>query len=140
MFGCPPKFIVMVRQLHLGVRLRIQNVGKFSEPCVGSNPVQLLFSLFSYCDYGIPIKYRFDGKLFNLRRLRAKPKVQRETFDDFLYADGMSIMPQQKGKCKKEWIEFHKVMIIMSSESAPRRLRLCITLHLEIHKMSLPSK
>ena len=32
----------------------------------------------------------FDGKLFNLRRLQAKSKVQIEVLDEFLFADDMA--------------------------------------------------
>ena len=41
-------------------------------------------------DNGIPIRYRFDGKLFNLRRFQAKSKVQTEVLDEFLFADDMA--------------------------------------------------
>ena len=36
----------------------------------------MLTDAFQGGDNGIPIRYRFDGKLFNLRRLEAKSKVQ----------------------------------------------------------------
>ena len=39
---------------------------------------------------GIPIRYRVDGKRFNLRRLQAKFKVQTEVLDEFLFADDMA--------------------------------------------------
>ena len=49
---------------------------------------------FSYIhqdgDNGIPIRYRFDGKLFSLRRLQAKSSVQTEVLDEFLFADDMA--------------------------------------------------
>ena len=38
---------------------------------------------------GIPIRYRFDGKLFNLRWLQAKSKVQTEVLD-FFFPDDMA--------------------------------------------------
>ena len=39
---------------------------------------------------GIPIRYRFDGKLFNLRKLQAKSKVQTKVLYGFLFADDMT--------------------------------------------------
>ena len=36
------------------------------------------------------IRYRFDGKFFNLRRLQAKSKVQPEVLDEFLFTDDMA--------------------------------------------------
>ena len=31
-FGCPPKIIAMVRQLHDGMQARVQNDGEYSDP------------------------------------------------------------------------------------------------------------
>ena len=47
----------------------------------------MLIDAFQDGDNGIPIRYRFDGKLFNLRRLQAKSKAQTEVLDEFLFAD-----------------------------------------------------
>ena len=52
-------------------------------------------------DNGIPIRYRFDGKLFNLRRLQAKSKVQTELLDEFLFADGMAKGAPTEDKMQK---------------------------------------
>ena len=87
-FACPAKFIAMVWQFHDGMLARVQNDGEFSDPFPVTNGVKqgcvlasTLFSMmfsamltdaFQDGDNGIPIKYRFDGKLFNLRRLQAK--------------------------------------------------------------------
>ena len=105
-FGCPAKFIAMVRQFHDGMLARVQNDGEFSDPFPVTNGVKqgcvlasTLFSMmfsamltdaFQDGDNGIPIRYRFDGKLFNLRRLQAKSKVQTEVLDEFLFADDMA--------------------------------------------------
>ena len=50
----------------------------------------MLTDAFQDGDNGIPIRYRLDGKLFNLRRLQAKSKVQTEVLDEFLFADDMA--------------------------------------------------
>ena len=59
----------------------------------------MITDAFQDGDNGIPIRYRFDGKLFNLRRLTAKFKVQTEALDEFLFTDDMARVPQQKRKC-----------------------------------------
>ena len=50
----------------------------------------ILTAAFQDGDNGIPIRYCFDGKLFNLRRLQAKSKVQTKVLDEFLFAEDMA--------------------------------------------------
>ena len=92
-FGCPTKFIAMVRQFRDGMLARVQNDGEFSDPFPVTNGVKqsyvlapTLFSMmfsamltdaFHVGDNGIPIRHRFDGKLFNLRRLQAKARYRQ---------------------------------------------------------------
>ena len=70
---------------------------KVKQGCVlASTLFSMMFSAmltddFQDGDNGIPIRYRFDGKLFNLRRLQAKSKVQTEVLDEFLFGKGCSI-------------------------------------------------
>ena len=47
----------------------------------------MLTDAFQDGDIDIPIRYRFDGNLFNLRGLQAKSKMQTEMLDEFLFAD-----------------------------------------------------
>ena len=42
-FGCPPRFIAMVRQFHDGMQARVQNDGEFSEPFEVTNKVNQAF-------------------------------------------------------------------------------------------------
>ena len=102
-FGCSAKSIAMVRQFHDGM---LASDGEFSDPFPVTNGVKqgcvlasTLFSMmfsailtdaFQDGDNGIPMRDRFDWKLFNLRRLQAKSKVQTEVLDEFLFADDMA--------------------------------------------------
>ena len=84
----------MVRQFHDGMQARVENDGEYSEPFPVTNGVKqgcvmapTLFSMmfsamftdaFQDCDAGfLIIRYRFDGKLFSLRKLQAKSKVRQ---------------------------------------------------------------
>ena len=138
-FGCPAKFLAMVRQFHDGLLARVQNDGGFSDPFPVTNGVKkgcvlasTLFSMmfsamltdaFQDGDNGIPIRYRFDGKLFNLRRLQAKSKVQTEVLDEFLFADDMAKAAPTEEKCKKVSIKYLIHVTAMISQSASKRLR-----------------
>ena len=39
-FGCPHRFIAMVRQFHYGMQARVQNFGEFSKPFEVTNGVK----------------------------------------------------------------------------------------------------
>lgn len=51
----------------------------------------MLSDAFRNSVVGIRIKYRSDGSLFNLRRLKAKTKVRVSTINDFLFADDCTL-------------------------------------------------
>ena len=82
----------------------------------------MLTDAFQDGDNGIPIRYRFDGKLFKLR-LQAKSKVQTEVLDEFLFADDMAKGAPTEEKCKKVWIKYLIHVTAMISQSASKRLR-----------------
>ena len=46
----------------------------------------MLMDAFQNSDTGLQIRYRFDGNIFNLRRLQTKTKVQTDVLDELLYA------------------------------------------------------
>ena len=132
MFGCPPRFIAMVRQFHDGIQARVQNDGEFSEPFEVTNGVKqgcvmvpTLFSMmfskmpmgaFQDSDTGFPIRYRFDGNIFNLSRLQAKTKVQTDVLDEL----SIQKMPAQRQNCKEPWNKSHSHVITMMSQSAQK--------------------
>ena len=119
---------------------RVQNYGEFSDPFPVTNgikqgcvPASTLFSMmfsalltdaFQDGDNGIIIKYCFDGKLFNLRRLQAKSKVQTEVLDEFFFDDDMAKgAPTEEKMQKKVWIKYLIHVTAMISQSASKRLR-----------------
>ena len=117
-YCCPAKYITVVRQFIDGMLARVQNDGEFSDPfpvknglkqgCVlASTLLSIMFSAmftdaFQDGNNGKPIRYRFDGKLFNLKGLQAKSKVQTEVLDDFLFADNMAKGAQTEEKMQKK--------------------------------------
>ena len=60
----------------------------------------MLTDTFQDVDAGFPIRYRFDGKLLNIRRLQAKSKVQTDVVDKLLYADDLAENAKSEEKCK----------------------------------------
>ena len=97
----------MVRQFHDGMLARVLDEGDCSNAFPVTNGVKqgcvlapTLFSLmfsamlteaFSNSDTGIGIRWRYDGSVFNLRRLQAKTKVQTGAINDLLFADDCSL-------------------------------------------------
>ena len=125
----------MVRQFHDGLLAQVQNDDKYCEPfpvtskaqmCTGTDTVQHVLRHTHRCFSGFwwwcPIRYRFDGKLFNLRRLHAKSKLQTEVVDEHLYVDDMAKNAATGRKMQEAMDEFHTPVTTMISKSAQQRL------------------
>ena len=105
--GCPPKLISIVRSFHEGMMARVIENDCVSDPFPVTNGVKqgcvlaptlfsllfatMLFSALSQTDAGITIRYRTDGRFFDLRRLKARTKVAEEIVRDFLFADDCAL-------------------------------------------------
>ena len=106
-FGCPSKFITMVRLFHDGMRAHVLDESECSVPSDVTNGVKqgrvlvpTLFSMmlsamltdaFTADNPGVDLRYCSDGGLFNLRWLHAKTKVHYCRLRDFLFADDCAL-------------------------------------------------
>ena len=106
-FGSPDKFIQVVRQLHDGMQAQVLDDRESSTPFPVTNGVKqgcvlaitlfnMMFSamrtnVFREANPGLDIRYRTDGRLFNLRRLQANTKVHVDKLRDFPFADDCAL-------------------------------------------------
>ena len=97
----------------------------------------MLTDAFQDGDNGIPIMYRFDEKLFNLRRLQAKSKVQTEVLDEFLFADDMAKCAPTEEKMQKG---VDQVSNSCDNNDLTISIKKTISQHLENLTRSLPSQ
>ena len=102
-YGCPEKFITIVRQFHDGMYGRVQDERESSVAFLVTNGVKqgcvlattlfflmfsaMLFSAFSGSYNGSDVRCYSDGFVFNFRRLLAKTKVKTDIVNEFLFAD-----------------------------------------------------
>lgn len=107
-YGCPDKFIGIVRNLHDGMTASVRDQQELSDPFPITNGVKqgcvlapTLFSMvfsamlqdsFQNYNTGINFIYRFDGGLFNLRRMQAKTRVEEVTVRELLFADDCALV------------------------------------------------
>lgn len=103
-FGCPKKFVNILRQFHEGMRSHVTIGGQESDPFKvrtgdrqGCVLAPVLFNIFLLCvtlflheriqrDRGVTVDFRLDGNLFNIRRLQAVTKVTSEKVIEMQYA------------------------------------------------------
>ena len=93
-YGCPTKFITIIRQLHDGMQANLQShsLSPMEQGCVLAPTLfslmfpAMLTDTFKGVDIGIGNRRRFDDLVFR-RRLQTKTKVKSDTINDLLLAD-----------------------------------------------------
>ncbi len=68
----------------------------------------MLTDAFCDDDIGVGIRYRTNGKLFNLKRLQAKTKVQEATTRDFLFAEDSPLNACTQSDMQRSMDQFSK--------------------------------
>ena len=107
--GCPEKFVRIIKNLYSNVHAMLIINGALSDPInynsgvkQGCKLVPTLFGIYaamllyiafkdvdpSYC---IKVRFRYDGDIFYLRRLKAKTKILTDFIREAQYADDIAI-------------------------------------------------
>ena len=107
--GCPSKLVRVVKKLYSGVHARLRIDGELSEPIQYNSGVKqgcklapALFGIYAAVmlllafkntgtQHSIKIRFRYDGDLFDLRRLKAKTKILTSYIREAQYADDIAI-------------------------------------------------
>ena len=110
-FGCPPKFVQLVRAFHDGMTASVVAAGDCSDTFgviagvkQGCVLAPILFNLFvstvitaanANIDRktdGVTLRYRYDGGIFNLRRFRPRTKTSEYSVVELQYADDAALV------------------------------------------------
>jgi exonuclease III len=104
-YGCPPLFLTLLQKFHHEMTAFVSCNGTNSDPFdvnvgvkQGCVLAPVLFNIYLVAvtltsrhqmspSDGIQIRYRFDGGLFNLRRLKATTRTRTTTIYELQYAD-----------------------------------------------------
>ena len=116
-FGCPQKFVNIVRLFHDGMEARVKDNGQYSRPFPVTNGVKqgcvlaptlfsMLFSAmltdaFSGEDVGIALRSRTDGGFYKPQRLKADTKVMLDILRDLLFADDCALCASSQGEMQR---------------------------------------
>ena len=106
--GCPPRFLSILQQLHIGQKGQVKHNGEFSDSFPIENGVKqgcvlapTLFAVFfsmmlreakEDLHEGVYIRFRTDGSVFNLRRLLSRTKTLEQLMLDLLFADDCALL------------------------------------------------
>ncbi|XP_076031048.1 uncharacterized protein LOC143019264 [Oratosquilla oratoria] len=126
-YGCPPKYIRILRLLHDGMFATVLVNNGTTDPFQVNTGVKqwcviapTLFIIFiatilhiikDDLPSGIEIVYRTQGKLFNLARLKSKTKTSSCSLIEFQYADDNSIAALSEEDLQRIMNAFNKAYI-----------------------------
>ena len=106
--GCPSRVVNIIRSFHDGMMARVQDLENLSDAFPVTNGTKqgcvmapflfgivfsaMLYDAFKNCNKGIMIRFRQDGGIFNLQRLKARSKVSSLLLRELLFADDCALL------------------------------------------------
>ena len=118
-YEIPGKFTAVVKSLNKKMQARVLDEGWHQGSLrAGPNTLQMFFSAMLKTGFhddtdAMLIRYRTDGKLFNVTRLQARAKLKEESVRDLMFADDCFRLPAMP----------------LDSPSAQRKRRSCFSQH-----------
>ena len=93
----------------------------------------MLTDAFANCQDGLHLRYRTDGWIFNLRRLKSVTKWRRPSSETSYLLTTVPSTPTQRRRCSMKQTAYVKAVTSSSSPSATKiLLNLCISLYLPL--------
>ena len=93
----------------------------------------MLTDAFANCQDGLHLRYRTDGWIFNLRRLKSVTKWRRPSSETSYLLTTVPSTPTQRRRCSMKQTAYVKAVTTSSLPSAPKTLlNLCISLYLPL--------
>ena len=122
-YGCPGKFINIIKLFHEGMEAQVMIGGELSDTFPVTNGVKqgctlapTLFALYLAAVLevakkdrpaeGVWLRTRQDGNLFNLRRLSAKAKVEEVCVQELMYADDSAFVAHSEAELQRTFNSF----------------------------------
>ena len=142
-FGCPIKFVKILKLLHDNMSVTVTANGATTEPFKVNSGVKqgcviapTLFSIFiaavihlteNNLPPGIHINYRTDGGVFNLSRLKARTKTRETSIMELQYADDNAICASNEADLQTAITAFSQAYTMLGLEINVKKRKSCIS-------------
>ena len=125
--GIPPRMLTIIKLLYGETRYRVKLFGKFSDSFLvkqglkqGCPAACLLFNIFfaiiihvihqKLSQKGVEIRFRLDGEIFDLKKLKVQSKIKKMTITEMLFADDAALCAFTEEDLQMIVTVFHETM------------------------------
>jgi len=138
--GCPVKLVNVLKSLHEGNEARVIVGGELTESFPVTSGVRqgcvaapLLFNIFMTAmltlvdrrllDRGISVNYRYEGGLFNLRRMKTQ-KITCRFITELQYADDLVLLAHTEAEVQRITDTFVQIYELIGMEVSTKKTKL----------------
>ena len=133
--GIPPTMLTLFKLLYGETKYRVKLMGKFSDPFLvkqglkqGCPAACLLFNIYfsviihvcheKLSDKGVQIRFRLNGDIFDIQKLKAESKISKITIAELLFADDAALCALNEQDLQLMVLVFYETFIEFGLELA----------------------